>query len=185
VLAIPALALLARRRGGPGALLALALLVDGVGCGSNKPAAGTLGGDCIAGGIGNPGLMCGEANTCVTAIDGGTTPDGAIMIDAGAADASGPDGPFNQPPIAMINHPGSGTRMESSGPFAFVGVGMDPEDGALSGMSLVWTSNIDGQFGTGSMFNYLPSLGVHTITLTVTDSGGKTGTDSITVTMVP
>ena len=66
----------------------------------------------------------------------------------------------------------------------FTGTGTDPEDGALSGASLVWTSDLDGQFGTsGSVTTSGLSIGVHTITLTVTDSNGGTDTDQITVTI--
>ena len=46
-----------------------------------------------------------------------------------------------------------------------------------------WTSNIDGQIGTGGSFSTTLSDGIHTITTSVTDSGGKTGSDSISITV--
>ena len=59
----------------------------------------------------------------------------------------------------------------------------DAEDGNISS-SLKWTSSIDGLFWTGASFSYANlSLGTHTITAAVTDSGGLTGSASITVNM--
>ena len=66
----------------------------------------------------------------------------------------------------------------------FAGNATDPEDGTLTGASLVWTSSRDGQIGTGTSFATTSlSVGVHTITLTATDSQGATGTATITVTI--
>ena len=49
----------------------------------------------------------------------------------------------------------------------FAGTGSDPEDGTLTGASLVWTSSINGQIGTGTSFSTTTlSAGTHTITLT-------------------
>jgi chitinase len=89
-----------------------------------------------------------------------------------------------QNPIATINHPGDGeTRQQSNGPVPLVGVANDPQDGALTGAALVWTSDIDGQLGVGEQLDFTFSLGTHTVTLTATDSDGNTGTDSITLIM--
>jgi chitinase len=95
-------------------------------------------------------------------------------------------GPDAQNPVAAIYHPGTGeTRYVSDGAVPFSGVGNDPQDGALTGASLVWTSNIDGQIGTGETFNKVLTAGAQVITLTVTDSNNNTGTDSITLNMQP
>jgi TonB family protein len=64
----------------------------------------------------------------------------------------------------------------------FTGTGADLEDGALSDTSLVWTSDLDGELGTGeSVTTSGLSIGVHTITLTVTDSNGGIDVHPITV----
>ncbi len=92
--------------------------------------------------------------------------------------------PIDFLPTATITAPASGSSFASGTSVTFTGTGTDPEDGALSGASLVWTSDLDGQFGTGgSVTTSGLSIGVHTITLTVTDSHGGTDTDQITVTI--
>jgi chitinase len=65
-------------------------------------------------------------------------------------------------------------------PIPWIGEATDLEDGALNGMSVVWTSDLDGQIGTGLSFDApLSSVGMHTITLTATDSDMQQGTDMI------
>ncbi|RMG17467.1 MAG: hypothetical protein D6729_08850 [Deltaproteobacteria bacterium] len=82
-------------------------------------------------------------------------------------------------PVAVILHPGSGEIRRPGVPVAFGGEACDTEDGPLNGASLVWTSDVDGQIGTGNAFSTTLSTGRHIITLTATDSQGNTGTDSI------
>ena len=53
----------------------------------------------------------------------------------------------------------------------FTGSATDAEDGTLTGAALEWTSNVDGQIGTGQSFSTSAlSPGLHTVTLTATDS---------------
>ena len=54
------------------------------------------------------------------------------------------------------------------------------EDGPVTS-DIVWSSNIDGAFGSGGSASTNLSAGTHTITASVIDQGGKTGSDSTTI----
>src|SRR5262249_31347897 len=65
----------------------------------------------------------------------------------------------------------------------FSGSASDPDQGDLSA-SLSWSSNRDGNLGSGaSVTRTLSSLGVHTITATVKDSAGATASKTLSVTI--
>ena len=86
-----------------------------------------------------------------------------------------------QDPAAKINHPGDGQTRPVGVPITFAGQALDPQDGTLTGPSLVWTSDKEGMFGTGETFDKaLNVVGTHIITLTATDSDKNVGSDSIT-----
>jgi hypothetical protein len=93
----------------------------------------------------------------------------------------------NQAPSASISTPASGASFTQGSAVSFAGSANDPEDGALSGSSLVWTSNVDGQIGTGTSFSKSDlTVGTHAITLTARDAAGATATAtrSISITAV-
>jgi hypothetical protein len=120
-----------------------------------------------------------------------TLPVGTNVVTCTATDSTGKTGSdsvsiTSRSPFAQINHPGDNeTRSVANGAVPFVGLARDLEDGSLTGGSLVWTSNLDGQIGTGETFNQTLTAGVHTITLTATDADGNTDAVSITLTMTP
>lgn len=130
--------------------------------------------------------------TCSAAVNAGVTNTMRLAI-ADASDGAYDSNVFlsaksltvkNEPPTAAISVPSDGDSFTEGASVTFAGSGTDPEDGALTGSSLVWTSDKDGQIGTGASFSTSGlSGGTHTITLTATDSKGATGTASIQVTI--
>jgi hypothetical protein len=80
--------------------------------------------------------------------------------------------PAQQTPLSLAAGP----------PVNFPGSATYAEDGDITA-DLTWTSDIDSPIGTGRSVSVVLSDGVHTITASVTDSGGKTGSDSIGITM--
>jgi len=92
--------------------------------------------------------------------------------------------PSNNAPTATITDPSDGSTYSSGADVTFSGTGNDDEDGILTGNSLVWTSNLDGQIGTGTSFIISNlSSGTHTITLKVTDNQNGQSTDTIEITI--
>jgi extracellular elastinolytic metalloproteinase len=86
-------------------------------------------------------------------------------------------------PAVAINSPGDASSHPEGSPVIFSATAQD--DGADISGSLTWTSSLDGTIGTGASFSTsLLSLGAHTITASVTDGDGLTGTASIGITVV-
>lgn len=82
----------------------------------------------------------------------------------------GSSGAGNNSPVARITAPSDGSIYSAGEEIQFEGNCHDSEDGALSGASLVWTSDLDGRIGTGETFaSSTLSSGGHQITLTCTD----------------
>jgi hypothetical protein len=100
------------------------------------------------------------------------------------ADEAATAGPVNAPPSVAISSPADGARVDSGASVTLQGSAMDTEDGSLTS-TLRWSSNLDGSLGTGGSVTKVLRDGVHTITSSATDSGGRTGSDSITVTVAP
>ncbi len=90
----------------------------------------------------------------------------------------------NNSPVAQIITPSAESIFNIDDEIQFTGTGNDAEDGELSGISLVWSSDIDGQIGTGGTcsIDFL-GAGTHDITLTATDLGALTGMDTISITI--
>jgi hypothetical protein len=98
------------------------------------------------------------------------------LVDAAEAAPA----PANNPPVVEITSPDDGSIFVSGSTIDFQGTASDAEEGDLTA-GLVWVSNLDGEIGEGGNFTRILSDGSHTITASVTDSGGQTGSDSITV----
>ncbi|MBL8878479.1 MAG: S8 family serine peptidase [Phycisphaerales bacterium] len=89
----------------------------------------------------------------------------------------------NTAPTVSISSPANGTTVAQGTSVTFTGSATDTQDGNISA-SLIWTSSINGQIGAGASFSTSSlSAGTHTITASVTDSGGLSGSASISLTV--
>ncbi len=87
-------------------------------------------------------------------------------------------------PTVKIISPLNGSTHDFNEAITFSGTGSDFNDGDLTGTALVWTSSRDGQIGTGETFVKSDlSAGVHTITLTATNSHGQSRSAKVTITV--
>lgn len=95
------------------------------------------------------------------------------------------DGTFsvpNTPPLPAIASPAHTKIFPSGARIDFMGSGTDREDGLLPDQALSWTSDRDGELGTGTTLSRRDlSPGRHVITLTATDSGGISTGASIAI----
>jgi hypothetical protein len=104
----------------------------------------------------------------------------AVLFGSGVLWAAG-----SNPPWIQIFTPDSGHDYFEGATVILHSSGWDLEDHALTGTSIAWDSSLDGPLGTGRLFSIATlSVGVHSITVTATDSDGLTATDTHTVTIV-
>ncbi|MEM7350688.1 MAG: hypothetical protein AAF657_07780, partial [Acidobacteriota bacterium] len=124
-----------------------------------------------------------------------TLSEGAHVITASVSDSGGlfDDAsvnitiePANTAPTVNILSPAGGASFFSADLIAFSGTASDLEDGDLT-TGLVWTSDLDGNLGTGGSVLANLSIGSHVISASVTDIGGLQGSAvvSIEVTNTP
>jgi hypothetical protein len=108
----------------------------------------------------------------------------SFMISRSGSSSSGGGGYDNTSPVAQISAPSEGSTYTAGDVIQFSGSCSDAEDGTLSSVSLVWTSDVDGQIGTGATCTSSTlSAGAHQITLTATDSAGAVGMDTVAITV--
>jgi len=88
----------------------------------------------------------------------------------------------NKPPQVTITSPADGATFYTVDLIRFEGTAYDKEDKDLTS-EIVWNSSINAELGTGGSVDATLSEGTHNITASVTDSGGKTDNDSITITV--
>src|SRR5581483_6570803 len=78
----------------------------------------------------------------------------------------------NATPAVAITAPANNAAYEPGTPITFTGTATDAEDGNVA-TSIAWTSDRDGSLGSGASITWTLATGLHTITATVTDRGGK------------
>lgn len=109
----------------------------------------------------------------------------AGCTSSGSGDCTVTDTCPNRAPSATITSPAAGSSATTGESVTFSGSASDPDEGALTGSSLVWTSNLDGPIGTGATFSRNDlSGGSHLIALTATDSDGAIGADTVSLTIM-
>ncbi len=91
------------------------------------------------------------------------------------------DGPGNDRPLVSITAFADGQEFTTGEAIPFIATARDIEDGDLT-TRITWESNIDGPLATGGTFTLSDlSEADHTITATVTDSGGLAAAGYVTV----
>ncbi|MBF0211729.1 MAG: hypothetical protein HQK68_12690, partial [Desulfamplus sp.] len=120
-----------------------------------------------------------------------TLSSGIHVIEAIATDSDGNTATAsititirNRAPTAEITLPDDDSEFMFGELITFMGNATDPEQGRLTGESLVWTSSQGDLIGTGEVVS-TKSLksGIHYITLTATDANGAQDSASITITV--
>jgi hypothetical protein len=94
----------------------------------------------------------------------------------------------DKPPEVYISNPQTNNALTPGWPVILMAMGTDAEDGALPAGSLVWSSDQDGNVGSGDYLiasSQNMSVGEHTITLTGTDSSGQIATFTTQITITP
>jgi len=98
-----------------------------------------------------------------------------------AAGATAPS-TTNTAPSVTMNNPANNSSYPEGTTISFAGSATDSQDGDISA-NLSWTSNLIGQIGNGASFSRTLTAGTHSITASVTDSGGMTGSRQVSMTV--
>ncbi len=88
---------------------------------------------------------------------------------------------LNNPPVVTVVSPANNAMVLDTDFVSLQATASDIEDGDVSA-SLVWSSSLGGALGSGASIVTQLIEGVHTLTVTATDSLGKTGSANLTVT---
>ena len=135
--------------------------------------------DIISAGSGSDKIFGGDGDDCINSgggtdtIDGGT---GTNSINVGSCSS-------DNVPAVEIPFPSEGDVFTEGTSIVFSGSAIDQEEGVISNL-LSWTSNIDGIIGSGDSFSLSTlSVGIHSITASVIDSGSNIGSHTHTITI--
>ncbi len=88
---------------------------------------------------------------------------------------------LNNPPVVTLTSPPNNSMVLDTDLVSLQASASDVEDGDVSA-SLTWSSSLSGALGSGASLTTTLLEGVHTITATATDSLGRTGSATLTVT---
>lgn len=116
---------------------------------------------------------------------------GTHAITASVTDAEGASGSATitvmvaqaMAPVVTITAPGDGAMLPTGSVVTFVATAVDPEEGDLTDR-LRWHASQDGALGRGGSVTASLSDGAQSVSASVTDRSGLTGTAAILVTLV-
>ncbi|HEX3668534.1 MAG TPA: PKD domain-containing protein, partial [Acidimicrobiia bacterium] len=129
------------------------------------------------------GALGSGASLTTSGLSSGThTITAAVTDSAGATGTATITVVVNAPPRIGITSPETGATYSPGDAIPFTGSATDLEDGVVSS-SIQWSSSKDGALGTGGSITSSLTSGAHTITASVTDSGGKMATTSVSITV--
>jgi PKD repeat protein len=87
-------------------------------------------------------------------------------------------------PDVTIDAPADGALLNNPESVSLVGGATDDEDGDIPSSDLEWSSDVDGDLGSGDSIVVELSVGEHELTLTASDSDGNLGWANVDVTVV-
>jgi hypothetical protein len=122
------------------------------------------------------GDLGGGASVTVTLSPGNHTVTGTVTDSQGKSTVSRMSistGVYNHPPVLTLNTANAGVLGKDGQNYTFSATAVDTEDGDISAY-IVWESDIDGYIGTGASIAACLGSGLHTITLSISDSKGET-----------
>jgi hypothetical protein len=133
------------------------------------------------------GLTGSSATLDPANLPGGTAVQVRVDVSDGFRSASVVSGAFSIPahaPSVSIVAPAADTTIAHDVPFALTAQAFDWEDGAVDGSRITWSSDRDGQLGSGSwiLAEHL-TVGTHVITATTVDADGMSGSATVQVTV--
>ncbi len=103
------------------------------------------------------------------------------ILSCGSGDSGGGD--YNIP-VIRITSPENGSSYKEGENITLRAQAYDPQEGNMSGTSIVWTSSINGELGTGTSLDLTNlSIGTHIISAAVTDLDGNSGSAWIFITI--
>jgi len=93
----------------------------------------------------------------------------------------------NHAPNVTINEPQGGTVFIADSQIYLDASAIDPQDGPLDGLSVQWSSSLDGLLGDGAVLDFEAdqlSEGAHVITVTATDGEGLSNSAQVTISII-
>jgi hypothetical protein len=111
-----------------------------------------------------------------------------VIVTDGFKSATAVSVPFqvgDKTPMVHISWPQEGKRVTEGMPLYFQAMGIDQEDGVLNLDSLEWTSDRDGDLGSGDLLLDSLSEGEHMLQLLGKDSAGHESASQVSITVLP